>query len=458
MTLRNSYRMHDVRGGMLQIMVYGDVFADFFGEGVDAKNIVDVLNENPDVAEIEVRINSVGGSVFDGLAIYNNLRQHAAKKHVFVDGIAASIASVIAMAGDTITMASGSMMMIHNASIHSGGNKGDHARTVEVLTSMDGEMAAIYAAKTGRTDAAMLDLMAAETWFTADEAVAAGLATDIFQLPEDELQAVARLDFSRCGYLKIPGHIAGPNALVNSAGIVVGWTAGAHPTPITAVTTDNGSTWRTTQTTAPTPAPTETNDMKILAQAAGLKSDATDAEIVAKISTLKTRSASASEAVAKADALQAQLTVLTAAIGCEGDAALGTIKALQVSHATVEEVTAKLAAIESATEVDAHAALVKQGKADGKLTADLAKFYADQPSAALKAFLAIAPKVVPMTEHTSPDDKTGSGDSELLAHKGKTYIDMSGNEKQALIRDEPELAKRMQAEFRATIPGNSHAA
>lgn len=446
MTHPNSYRLNKhLRGGVLQIQVFGEIGSDFFDEGMNtsAQKIDEVLADNPDVAEIEVRINSGGGSVFDGIAIHTALRQHPAPKAVFITGIAASAASVVAMAGDTITMGELAMMMIHNATNFTGGDKAEHAKQTEILTALDGRIAASYIAKTGASMEDTLSQMAAETWFTAEEAVAAGLATDIFHLPEDDQQAVASLDLSKFGYRNVPKAIA----------------ARASAQPITAVTTDNGSTWRTTQTTAPTPAPTETSNMTILAQAAGLKSDATDAEIVAKISTLKTGAASASEAVAKADALQAQLTVLTAAIGCEGDAALGTIKALQVSHATVADVSAKLAAIEDATEVDAHAVLVTQGKKDGKLTADLAKFYADKPAAELKAFLAIAPKVVPMgKEHAPTEVKAGDGDDALMTHKGKTYPDMTGPEKVALIRDEPEMAARMQAEFRATIPGNPYAA
>lgn len=130
-----------------------------------------------DVAEIQVRLSSPGGDYFDGLVLANALAEHPANVVVHVDGLAASAASVIAMAGDEVVMHPGSRMMIHDALTVTVGNAADHRHSVDLLDSVSADIAELYAARTGRDTAAdWRGRMLAETWFSADEAVVAGLA------------------------------------------------------------------------------------------------------------------------------------------------------------------------------------------------------------------------------------------------------------------------------------------
>lgn len=128
---------------------------------------------------IDLHIHSPGGDAFDGVAIYNMLRQHSGGVDVFVDGLAASAASVIAMAGDTVTMSRGSQMMIHDAWGMAMGNADDMTSMLSTLDSTSNSMASIYAAKAGGTEADWRTAMKAETWYRDTEAVDAGLADQV---------------------------------------------------------------------------------------------------------------------------------------------------------------------------------------------------------------------------------------------------------------------------------------
>jgi ATP-dependent Clp protease, protease subunit len=128
------------------------------------------------VAELIVRINSPGGSVFDGVAIYNALKRHDATITLWVDGIAASIASMIAMAGDEVVMPENAMLMLHDPSGLVVGTAAGMRAMAEALDRMKAGMVAAYRDKSGRDDAEIERLMAAETWLSARETVELGLA------------------------------------------------------------------------------------------------------------------------------------------------------------------------------------------------------------------------------------------------------------------------------------------
>lgn len=126
--------------------------------------------------EITLRLNSAGGEVFGGIAIYNALRNHPAKVTTYVDGLAASIASVIAMAGDHVEMSPNATLMIHDASSGVQGDAADMRAMAELLDKTSNNIASIYAEKTGGQASDWRHLMQATTWFDAGEAVDAGLA------------------------------------------------------------------------------------------------------------------------------------------------------------------------------------------------------------------------------------------------------------------------------------------
>lgn len=146
----------------------------------------DFLNDLAQVTapNITVRLNSPGGEIFDGVAIANSLAAHPATVTVQVDSLAASIASVIAVAGgDRVVMMPHSQMMIHDGSGLAIGNAADMQQMADLLDRQSDNIAAVYAAKAGGDAADWRAVMQAETWYTAEEAVAAGLADEVAELP-----------------------------------------------------------------------------------------------------------------------------------------------------------------------------------------------------------------------------------------------------------------------------------
>jgi ATP-dependent Clp protease, protease subunit len=177
------------QAGGAEIVIYDEIGAF----GIPAKAFLDELKALGPVAELTVRINSPGGSVFDGVAIYNALKRHNAVITVWVDGIAASIASMIAMAGDEVVMPENAMLMLHDPSALVLGTASDMRAMAEALDKMTAGMVAAYRDKSGRSDAEIEALMRDETWLSAEEAVALGLADRV----EEPVRMAAHFDLSR---------------------------------------------------------------------------------------------------------------------------------------------------------------------------------------------------------------------------------------------------------------------
>lgn len=164
------------RGSRGEIWLYDQVGASFWGDGVTAKSFQKELTALGKVTTINLHINSPGGDVFDGLAIYNQLKQHPAQIIVDVDGLAASIASIIAMAGDEIRIAKNAMMMIHDPQGGAFGTADDMMRTAALLNQVKGNLADTYVARTNNKRDVVDNWMSEETWLTADAAVEHGFA------------------------------------------------------------------------------------------------------------------------------------------------------------------------------------------------------------------------------------------------------------------------------------------
>ncbi|MBR9651907.1 head maturation protease, ClpP-related [Thalassovita aquimarina] len=175
-----------------ELVLYGFVGDDFWGDGFTAAQVIDALAMQGRDADVTVRINSGGGYTDDGIAIYNALKAHRGDVSVVVDAIAASSASVIAMAGDSITMRAGSLMMIHDPARFTWGNAGDHEKSTEQLNKLADLMADIYAEQTGEDAGAIREDMKDELWLTGEEAVDRGFATDT---EGGRAKAVAAFDY-----------------------------------------------------------------------------------------------------------------------------------------------------------------------------------------------------------------------------------------------------------------------
>jgi len=145
--------------------------------------------ENTNGEDIEVEINSGGGSVFDASEIYTSLKEYQGKVTSKIVGIAASAASVIAMAADHLMMSPTSQMMIHNASSYSNGDYRDMNHMADILKNVNQTVANAYKLKSGMSDSELLKLMNAETWFTPQQALDRGLIDEI--MFENEMVKVA---------------------------------------------------------------------------------------------------------------------------------------------------------------------------------------------------------------------------------------------------------------------------
>lgn len=172
--------------GPAEILLYDEIGM----WGTSASDFAQALLHAGD-GPLTLRINSPGGDVFDGYAIYNMLRARAAPVNVVVDGIAASAASFIAMAGSTITMGEPSMLMIHNCWGLCIGDRNAMLDMAATQEKIDGQIAGIYAAKAGKPTADMAAVMDAETWYTSTEAKEAGLCDVVATAPKPKAAVMA---------------------------------------------------------------------------------------------------------------------------------------------------------------------------------------------------------------------------------------------------------------------------
>lgn len=181
----------------LHLLVYDSIGANWWGDGVTAKDVKAKLDEAGDgVKTIHVRLNSPGGDVFEGAAIYSLLAQHKAKVVGHVDGIAASAAFTIAMACDELHMSEAATMMCHNAWGLCQGYGDDMRKMADTLDKVSGTMCDIYSARSGMSRDDCQALMDAETWMSPKEAVQYGFADDVITKrdgeDEEEAQALAK--------------------------------------------------------------------------------------------------------------------------------------------------------------------------------------------------------------------------------------------------------------------------
>ncbi|MGR3495213.1 head maturation protease, ClpP-related [Citreimonas sp.] len=184
-----------------ELVLHGFVGDDFMDEGFTPKGVIRALAEAR--GDITVRLNSGGGFATDGAAIHSALKAYSGKVTMLIEGVAASAASLIAMAGDEIVMAQGAMLMIHDPSGLTMGPADAHRRTAGTLDKLAANYADVYASRSGQSPEDVRALMLAETWMTAEEAVQMGFADRKDGEAEDA--AVAAFDFTI--YAKAPSEL-----------------------------------------------------------------------------------------------------------------------------------------------------------------------------------------------------------------------------------------------------------
>lgn len=171
LTNKSWYNINNLATGQAELAIYDDIG----GFGINAQQMIGDL-EGIEGQDLTLRMNTRGGDVFEGIAIYSALKRRSGKVTCMVDSLAASIGSVIAMAADEVVMAKPAKMMIHDAHGGIAGNAADVRKFVDLLDNTSETIASIYAERTGGSQRDWRDRMREETWFTADEAVDAGLA------------------------------------------------------------------------------------------------------------------------------------------------------------------------------------------------------------------------------------------------------------------------------------------
>lgn len=223
----------------MEILLYGVVGDP--GEGLDAAWIVSRIATASD--DIRVRINSLGGLLFDGFAIYNALKQSPQRVTVMIDGVAGSIASVIAMAGDRVIMAENAIMMIHKPNDGTYGDAEDLRSCADRLDLLQEQLVAVYSQRTGMSVEQLGPMLDAETWMTAQEALSMGFIDEV----AGANTATNMLDASKFGFRKVPAHPLITNKVSPPAPAAVTLTEETMEDDVLAPTS--------TPTPTPTPAP-----------------------------------------------------------------------------------------------------------------------------------------------------------------------------------------------------------
>lgn len=222
-----------------ELLIYGDIGDSWWGESVSAQSVAEQLNGlDATVATINVRINSYGGSVADGLAIYNALKRHKATKAVTIDGVAMSSASLIAMAGDTVSMPPTSILMIHAPWGGCYGNAVEMRQYADVLDKFSESMADAYVKKSGKGKDDILALLkdGEDHYYTGEEAVAEGFADAVDEgdggndTPDENARAYANELLARISARGAPAKYAGLVVTAALRGAPRAATASAAPT------------------------------------------------------------------------------------------------------------------------------------------------------------------------------------------------------------------------------------
>jgi ATP-dependent protease ClpP protease subunit len=202
MNERPPYRI-SAAAGKAEVYLYEVIGENLLGEGVTARQFVRELAAL-EVGSIDLHLNSPGGSVFDGQAIFNALVAHPATVTTYIDGVAASIASVVALAGERVVMARNALFMIHDPMAPAFGPAAELRKTADLLDQVAGTIRSTYAAKSGMGDEELRAAMAEETWYTASEALKAGFVDEVADTLAAAACGLRTFDLAALGYKRPP--------------------------------------------------------------------------------------------------------------------------------------------------------------------------------------------------------------------------------------------------------------
>ncbi|MBI6513166.1 Clp protease ClpP [Proteus sp. PR00174] len=233
---KSWFRMQAKEDQTVDIYIYDEIG----GWGISARRFTEDLISLGNLSHINLHIHSPGGEVFDGIAIYNQLKNHSATITVFIDGLAASMASVIAMVGDTVIMPKNAMMMIHKPWGVSWGDANDMREYADLLDKLENVLIPAYVAKTGKTTEEITAMLEQETWLDGDECVEHGFADKVIE----PVKAMASLTSKRIEeFSSMPSAIKNQIKPKNTTSPTQ-----PHPTPVPAPEPQPSATYADEQT------------------------------------------------------------------------------------------------------------------------------------------------------------------------------------------------------------------
>jgi len=417
----------------------------FFFSALSAEQVRRKLNSRPDAKTIRVTINSRGGEVFEGLAIYEELRSHPARVEVKIQALAASIASAIAMAGDDIAIAPAGFLMMHGVL---GGARGDADFLEDIADMMrkaQAVIAGVYAKRSKQPVAKVEEWLSRETYMTAEEALANGLVDridDKITTPRAQAKAFAMLNSA-----KLEG---APDALLEAIRVSSEPTPSPPPSP-TPSHEPIPVPAQPVATTATNPAeperklpmsedPKTTNPYSAIVASLGLIAGASETDILARLGRLRDLEVQASAILEVTDSAQL----------------VGAIRGTKAKADTADAAQAELAQVKAERDRQTFDSLIAKGQADRKLTPAEAKFEQEkfdsalaenrgaQAVAALQGYLAVAPRK--FAEPKTQPSTTSAGGGGAMTWNGKAYAELAPMEKHRLKADDPELYAQMRAE------------
>lgn len=403
-----------------EIHVY-DVIGDSW-YGITAKQVVQALDgfKREGVKQLEIHVNSVGGSYFDGVTIFNALRRFEGQKTVYVDGLAASAASVVALAGDRIITGAGAMWMIHNPLTFAWGYASDLRKEADKLDTISESALQLYAGRTGQSSEDLRAWMDAETWMTPAEALERGFTHETTEVePAGDPESVPAQGDDRDEEM---------NAMTRSF-----LAQFKHAPPAVAQLLHFASRPEGQAPATVAHDGAEEMPMKNLLKKLGLAENATEAEAMAAVEKMQSEASAASAERSE---------VMSATGATDARSACATIAGLREKAARADELQAQVAKFASERKQAEIAKLLDEATADGRLTpakreeltGEKAPSFAAEPET-LKTFLGFLEKPAPAPREPAVEPETP-----------KAWAEMSNSEKAAMYAANRELAEKLKAE------------
>jgi ATP-dependent protease ClpP protease subunit len=423
-------------GAQLQLQMYGDIGEHFiFRDGIGPTWLAERLKENPNVELINIKLSSAGGNAFDGMTMRSMLASHPAKVEIDVEGLAASVASVLCTAADRVRMHQGSSYMMHTARGNTFGDDVAHQKSINRLRAISDEAALLYAQRCGKPKEEMLELMRAETWLTPDQALERGLVDEVVRGKNVTAPKSVRLhfDLGRYGYEHVPADVM---HACRSAFLL---RSGAEDDE----RGDHGSLHDDDNE--------RTDDMSLtaIALALGANGNADESAVLHAIDRMKQQHQ-------RSTSLMVELRAITKRDNDEE--VLGALRGMAEAAAQVPKLLSDASSHAAALDAQKRVTLLAADKADPKgrkLTPALEKHYESRSVSELEAFLQVAPHVLSIDGKPVKQPKTvaadggggGNDDSEIeLKWKGKKWGELKPQERHELYVDNREQYAAMRAQ------------